>query len=154
MDSEKNMKNPVTLIKHHLSGSFMLYLRKLILFILIVTVISFYSLNYFYLNKVIKIGNDIRHSKFTYPNYTKDVLEKIRTAKQCFKLENPPENVQLIVDLEKSPPKTNRSIFFVLTTCLKTSRVAMSARCFFQYHSEEYRSMKLTLFPIFSFFHR
>lgn len=101
--------------------------RKLIVLILILILILLLIANSFkgFIsdNKI-----DVTNSTFQYPNYTKKVLDKIRVAKRCFRLENPPQNVQLIDDLEKNPPKTDTSIFFLLTSCLNVSSVQLSAR--------------------------
>lgn len=103
------------------------FLRKLFVPILILILILLFIANPFK-SFISDDKVDVTNSKFQYPNYTREVLDKIRVAKRCFRLENPPQNLQLIDDLEKNPPKTDKSIFFLLTSCLNVSSVQLSAR--------------------------
>lgn len=55
-------------------------------------------------------------------------LKTINAAKECYKLRNSAENVQILDDIEKTPPKPDKSIFFIDTTCYDESRVTLNAR--------------------------
>lgn len=74
------------------------------------------------------INKIIGEPTFHYPNYSKKELDGINAAKQCYKLKNPDQNLQLLNDLENPPPKPDKSIFFVITTCSNTSHVSLTAR--------------------------
>lgn len=55
-------------------------------------------------------------------------LKTINAAKECYKLRNSAENLQILDDIEKTPPKPDKSIFFIDTTCYDESRVTLNAR--------------------------
>lgn len=68
------------------------------------------------------------NDEFPDPNYIEADLAKIKKAKECYTVKEPDESVQLFDDFEKIPPKPDKSIFFIVTTCLNSTRVEMNAR--------------------------
>lgn len=68
------------------------------------------------------------NDEFPDPNYNEMQLAKIREVRQCYTLKESDHNVQLFDDIEKFPPKPDKSIFFIDSTCLKSTRVDLNAR--------------------------
>lgn len=52
----------------------------------------------------------------------------INNNKECYKLKKSIENVIFFDDIEKTPPKPDKSIFFIDTTCYDDPRVQMNSR--------------------------
>lgn len=57
-----------------------------------------------------------------------EYIKKINTGKECYKLKKSIGNVIFFDDIEKTPPKLDRSIFFIDTTCYDDPRVQMNSR--------------------------
>lgn len=76
----------------------------------------------------VTVSEPIDVPQFQYPNFTKEELDRINAAKQCYQFKESSPNVQLLNDLEDPPPKPDKSIFFVITTCVNDSRVTLKAR--------------------------
>lgn len=66
--------------------------------------------------------------RFLRLNYTEKELTSIRAVRECYRMREADANLQLFDDIEKSPPKPDKSIFFIHTTCLNSTRVTMNAR--------------------------
>lgn len=66
--------------------------------------------------------------EFSRLNYTEKELKSIRAVRECYRMKEAEANLQLFDDIEKSPPKPDKSIFFIHTTCLNSTRVTMNAR--------------------------
>lgn len=66
--------------------------------------------------------------QFQYPNYTDQELNKINAAKKCYRMNESDSNLQLLDDIENPPPKPDKSIFFIDTTCLSSSPITLNAR--------------------------
>lgn len=52
----------------------------------------------------------------------------IKTNTECYQIKNSVKNLNLLDDIETSPPKLDKSIFFIDTSCYTESRVALNAR--------------------------
>lgn len=68
------------------------------------------------------------NDEFPDPNYNETQLAKIREVRECYTLKESDESVQLFDDIEKFPPKPDKSIFFIESTCLNSTRFKMNAR--------------------------
>lgn len=66
---------------------------------------------------------------FRYPIYTDEELNKIDAAKKCYEIdESGADDIKWLDDIEKIPPKPDKSIFFIDITCLGSKRVTLNAR--------------------------
>jgi len=67
-------------------------------------------------------------SEFQYPNYTQKELDKIKESNECHKPNVSLADMKLIEDIDVSPPKPNKAIFFINTSCIRNYRVTLNAR--------------------------
>lgn len=61
-------------------------------------------------------------------NYTEKDLQQINEANQCYKVTNSFKNLQLFEDIDKSPQKPDKTIFFTILSCINTTRITLTAR--------------------------
>lgn len=106
------------------------HLSKIVLILCLL--LTFILLNYY----TLKYGSQKTIGKnliSNYPNYTEAELEQINKVKECYKLKEPNEQLVFLDDITQSKPKTDKTIFFIDTSCSKNgSRVTLDSRCFNQ----------------------
>lgn len=61
-------------------------------------------------------------------HYTKEQLEKIQRDRTCYEVNDSIEKVQFLDDIENPPPKPDKSIFFVSTSCVNDAQITLTAR--------------------------
>lgn len=76
--------------------------------------------------------DDMHHtanSNVNYPNYTKSELDQIESVRECYRIKEHDERLVFLDDILQSPPKPDKAIFFINTSCAKNgSRVTLNSR--------------------------